>query len=167
MHFSNADQDFLRILVSDNAGETFRFATFNVPGAFSPSVLPVVQAGELIDCGSPGGGLRLAIHQGSNIGGGRFGLRRFVRAARLVTQPALAASDGRVFLAWSNSDSPFFGDPTAGSNILFLRSNDGGRRWGRGVLGNPNPAADIQKAHPAGALRGRAGQRRVLIPHYT
>ena len=167
MHFSNADQDFLRILVSDNAGETFRFATFNVPGAFSPSVLPVVQAGELIDCGSPGGGLRVAIHQGSNIGGGRFGLRRFVRATRLVTQPALAASDGRVFLAWSNSDSPFFGDPTAGSNILFLRSNDGGRSWTRAVQVNPSRAADIQHVHPAVALEEGEDKRLVHISYYT
>src|SRR2546426_7214267 len=114
MHFSNADQDFLRILVSDNAGETFRFATFNVPGAPSPSVLPVVQAGELIDCGSPGGGLRLAIHQGANIGGGGFGLRRFVPATPLVTQPAPAATHGRVFLALAKYASPFFRGPTPG-----------------------------------------------------
>src|SRR2546427_1769390 len=112
MHISNADQDFLRILVSDNAGETFRFATFNVPGAFSPSVLPVVQAGELIDCGSPGGGLGVAVYQGSYIGGGRFGLRGFVRATRPVTQPAPSPRDGRGFLACANSVSAFFRVPT-------------------------------------------------------
>jgi hypothetical protein len=131
-------------------------------------MLPVVSAVELIDCGSPGGGLRLAIHQGSNIGGGRFGLRRFVRATRLVTQPALAASHGRVFLAWSNSDSPFFGDPTAGSNILFLRSNDGGRSWTRVVQVNPSRAADIQHVHPAIAIEeGEEDKGLVHISYYT
>src|SRR2546425_9220841 len=101
MHFSNADQDFLRILVSDNAGETFRFATFNVPGAFSPSVLPVVQAGELIDCGSPGGGFRVGVHQGANIGGGRFWLRAVFRGSPAVPHPAPSPRDPPGFLAWS------------------------------------------------------------------
>lgn len=33
VNFSNADQDFIRVLISKDAGETFSLATFNVPGA--------------------------------------------------------------------------------------------------------------------------------------
>jgi len=31
MRFSNSDQDFIQMMISDDAGETFRFATFNFP----------------------------------------------------------------------------------------------------------------------------------------
>ena len=31
LRFSNADQDFIQMMISDDAGETFRFATFNIP----------------------------------------------------------------------------------------------------------------------------------------
>ncbi len=44
LQFSFTDQDFIRILISDDAGETFHFATFNVPGAPSPTVLPITPA---------------------------------------------------------------------------------------------------------------------------
>ena len=125
LHFSNANQDFIRILISKDAGETFSLATFNVAGASDPTLLPVTSAGELVDCGN--GGFRLTIHAGPNIGGGRAGLRRFVRSARLVTQPAFAVRNGVLYLAWSNSTSPVFGDPASGSNIMFTRSDDGGR----------------------------------------
>src|SRR2546426_8086116 len=49
-HFSNSDQDFLQVLASDDAGETFHFLTFNDPSAPDPTLLTVTQAGELIDC---------------------------------------------------------------------------------------------------------------------
>jgi hypothetical protein len=32
LRLSNADQDFIQMMISDDAGETFRFATFNIPG---------------------------------------------------------------------------------------------------------------------------------------
>src|SRR5262249_20959147 len=82
--FSNSDTDFLRILRSDDGGSTFSFVNFNIAGAPLPSVVPIVQSGELIDCGN-NGGFRLSIHDGAEVPG-RFGLRRFVQAARLVTQ---------------------------------------------------------------------------------
>ena len=44
---------------SFDAGETFSFLTFNVPGAPSPTLLPVVMPGELIDMGSGGEGTDL------------------------------------------------------------------------------------------------------------
>src|SRR3989442_1064457 len=51
-HFSNSDQDFLQVLASDDAGETFRLLTFNDPSAPDPTLLTVTQAGELVDCRS-------------------------------------------------------------------------------------------------------------------
>lgn len=149
LHFSNADQDFIRILISDDAGDTFSLATFNIPGAPDAAALPVTSAGELIDCGSPGGGLRLTIHSGADVGGGRFGLRRFVNASRLVTQPAFAAADGVLFLAWSNSTSTVFGDPNADSNILFIRSDDGGQTWTSPVQVNTGSASDPHHVLPS------------------
>src|SRR6516162_7741348 len=60
LHFSNADQDFIQMLISDDAGETFRFAMFNIPGAPDSTVMPVTQPGELTQCGP--GNFRLTIH---------------------------------------------------------------------------------------------------------
>ena len=106
------------MLVSDDAGQTFRFSNFNIPGALDPTLIPLVQPGTFEDCGNDGG-LRLAIVQGNNIGGGQFGLPRFVQSSRLTIQPALAVENGNVFLAYNASDSPFFGDPLNGGATDF------------------------------------------------
>ncbi len=45
LRFSNAEQDFIQMLISDDAGDTFRFAAFNIPGAPDPTVMPVTQPG--------------------------------------------------------------------------------------------------------------------------
>ncbi len=164
-HFSNSDVDFLRMLVSDDAGQTFRFANFNIPGALDPTLVPAVQPGTFEDCGRPGGGLRLAIVQGNNIGGGRFGLPRFVQSSRLTIQPALAVSNGNVFLAYNASDSPFFGDPSSGSNIFLLRSTDGGNTWMGPQQVNPSIAGEPRHVYPAIAVES-AGQQ-VDISYYT
>lgn len=144
--FSNSDTDFLQVMVSDDAGDTFSFLNFNVPGAPDPTLLPVVQPGELIDCRS--GGFRLTIHSGSNVGG-RFGLRSFVNATRLTIQPAFAARDGFLYLAWSNSTSPFFGDPNGQSNIMFVRSDNGGLTWTTPIQVNPAVASDVHHVLPS------------------
>jgi len=164
-HFSNSDTDFLRMLVSDDAGRTFRFVNFNIPGALDPTLVSVVQPGTLEDCGRPGGGFRLAIVQGNNIGGGRFGLPRFVHSSRLTDQPALAVSNGNLFLAYNGSDSPFFGDPSSGSNIFLLRSTDGGRTWIGPQQVNPSVAGEPRHVYPAIALES-AGQQ-VDISYYS
>ncbi len=162
LHFSNSDQDFIRILVSDDAGETFSFATFNVPGAPDPTLLPVTQPGELIDCRS--GGLRLAIHAGSPYAG-RFGLRSFVQATRLTLQPALAARNGILYLAWSNSTSLVFGDPNAGSNIMYMRSEDGGLTWTTPIQVNPAVGSNVQHVLPSLAID--ADPTSVHVAYYT
>src|SRR5262249_44314250 len=72
LHFGpeSFEQDFIRILISADGGDTFSFATFNAPGAPDPTLLPIVPAGDLTDCGTFGG-FRLTIHAGPDIGGGR------------------------------------------------------------------------------------------------
>jgi hypothetical protein len=111
-----------------------------------PSVVPIVQPGELIDCA--GGGFRLTIHDGP-VYPGRFGLRRFVQATRLIPQADLGVQDGVVYLAWSNSTSPFFGDPNGNSNILFMKSNDGGNTWTSPMQVNPAVGTDIHHVLPS------------------
>ena len=162
LHFSNADQDFFQILISDDAGETFSFATFNVPGAPDPTLLPLVQPGELTDCRS--GGFRLAIHSGPNAGG-RFGLRSFVHSSRTSTQPAFAARNGILYLAWAQSTSPSFGDPNGNSNVMFIRSDDGGATWTSPVQVNPGVPADIQHVFPS--LTIDTDPQDVHVAYYT
>ncbi len=160
LHFSQLDQDFIRMLISDDGGETFSFATFNVPGAPLPTVLPITQPGTLTECGAtivrPTGrppfislNARLTIHAGPSKPGGVTTLPRFVQASRLTVQPAVAARNGVVYLAWSNSSSLSFGDPTSHSNILFMRSDDGGQSWTGPIQVNPSSAGDVQHVLPA------------------
>src|SRR2546425_9419720 len=136
----------LQVLASDDAGETFHFLTFNDPSAPDPTLLTVTQAGELIDCRS--GGVRLAIHAGPSTPG-RFGLRSFVQATRLTIQPAFAARNGVLYLAWSNSTSLVFGDRNSGSDIRFVRSEDGGNSWTAPVQVNPTVAGDVHHVLPS------------------
>ncbi len=125
LHFSNFDADFIKVLVSDDAGDTFRFLEFNVPGAPDPFGFPNVTPGTLSDCGRNNGGIRLVLHQGDNLGGGRFGLPRFRQSTRLITQPSAAAANGKLFIAFTSSTSPFFGDPNSRSEIHLLFSPNG------------------------------------------
>ena len=160
--FSNVDQDFLQVLASDDAGETFGLLTFNDLSAPDATLLTVTQPGELIDCRS--GGVRLAIHAGTS-SSGRFGLRSFVQATRLTVQPTFAARNGVLYLAWSNSTSLVFGDPTSGSNILFVRSEDGGTSWSTPVQVNPTATGDVHHVLPSLALD--VDPNDVHITYYT
>jgi hypothetical protein len=161
LHFSNADQDFIQMMISDDAGQTFRFATFNVAGAPDPTVMPVTQPGELTECG--GTNLRLTIHDALNAGPGMFGLPRYVNASRMILQPALAARNGTLYLAWSNSTSHSFG-AVPNSNILFVRSDDGGQTWSVPIQVNP-PAGDT--AHVLPSLAIDTDPNDVHITYYT
>jgi hypothetical protein len=160
--FSNADQDFLRLMVSRDAGETFSFVSFNAPGSPIPDGLPVTQSGEIIDMGS--GGIRLGIHAGPP-SAGRFGLRQFRQVSRLVTQPGFAARNGSLYLAWSNSTSNSFGDPNADSNILYVRSTDGGTTWTSPIQVNPSVAGDRHHVLPSLSIGNNPID--VFIAYYT
>jgi hypothetical protein len=165
LHFSNADQDFIRILVSEDGGMTFRFLTFNIPGAPFPTVLPVTQAGTLTDCGINNGGFRLTIHAGPDLGIGQYGLPFYQNVSRLVTQPAFAARNGILYLAWSNSTSTTFGDPNSGSNVFFMRSDDGGASWSGPIQVNPAIASDRHHVLPSLAIEENPIS--VHITYYT
>jgi hypothetical protein len=161
LHFSNADQDFIQMLISGDAGDTFHFATFNVPGAPDATVLPVTQPGELTECS--GFNFRLTVHGPLNSGPGLFGLPRYVNASRMTLQPAAAARNGVVYIAWSNSSSLVYGSP-AGSNVWFVRSNDGGQSWFGPVQVNPS-VGDLHHVLPSLAIDQDPND--VHISYYT
>jgi hypothetical protein len=170
LHFSNADSDFLQLLISKDRGSTFHFATFNQQGAPDSTLLPVVQPGELAECGATqsadgtfAANLRLVLHDGPDIGGSYTGLPRYVNATRLLVQPSIAVRRGQIFLAWNASDSPFFGDPNGHSNILFIRSDDGGATWSTPI--RVNPPGDPHHVLPSLALD--EDSESVHISYYT
>jgi hypothetical protein len=166
LHFGPAsfEQDFIRILVSADAGNTFSFATFNAPDApnHDATLLPVVPAGDVTDCGTSGG-VRLTIHTGPDVSRGRNSLPRFVQAARVILQPAFAARHGRLYLAWSNANT------TGGSDILFMRSDDGGASWTVARQVNPTVSEDIQHVLPTLAINEDPSDRQptIYISYYT
>jgi len=175
-HFSNADTDFIQMLVSDDAGATFHFAKFHVKGAPDATLLPIVQPGELTECGATlvapktfALNLRLTLHAGADVGGSLTGLRRFVNSTRLIAQPAIAVRDGVVYLAWNTSTSPAFGDPNGTSKIMFMRSSDGGRHWDEPV--QVSTPGDPHHVHPSLSISGdgedEEGGNEVHISYYT
>jgi hypothetical protein len=172
LRFSNSNQDFIQMLISGDAGETFHFATFNISGAPDPTVMPVTQAGEFTECGATrlangrfSVNLRLTIHGTQNTGPGITGLPRYVNASRMTLQPAAAARDGVIYLAWSNSTSPVFGDAHGGSNVLFIRSEDGGATWTGPVTISPAVEGDIHHVLPALAIDEDPND--VHVTYYT
>jgi hypothetical protein len=163
LHFSNSDQDFIQMLISDDAGDTFHFATFNILGAPDATVMPVTQPGAFTECG--GNNFRLTIHGSLNAGPGKFGFPRYVNASRMTLQPAIAARNGELYLAWSNSTSLAFGSQTANSNILFVGSADGGKTWTAPTIVNPVVAGDIQHVLPSLAIDQDPND--VHVTYYT
>jgi hypothetical protein len=105
------------------------------------------------------------LHQGNSVGGGRFGLARYVHATRLVTQPAAAVLRGRLLLALQSSTSPLFGDPAAGSEINLLFSRDGGNHWEEPFKVARSTPADPQHVHPSITL-DEDGER-ATIAYYV
>jgi hypothetical protein len=152
LHASDVDADNIRVLVSDDGGETFQFLAFDVAGAVDAFAYPNVQPGRLIDCA--GGGLRNALVAGADQGGGRFGLMRPKQATRLITQPHAAAVGGAFMFVLNSSTSPFFGDPAAGSEINIVYSPDGGKNWNPTVKVAASTTADPQHVHPAISVSG-------------
>jgi hypothetical protein len=160
LNFSNADQDFIRLLVSDDGGDSFRLASFNLPGSPDPTLIPVTQPGTATECGVrivtlPDGtnvavpNLRLTIHDGADVGGSLTGFPRFVQANRLVAQPQLAVAKGSIYLAWTTSTSATLGDLNSGANVFFIRSRDGGLPWSSPVRVNPGGPARQRNVMPA------------------
>ncbi len=165
LHFSNTDADAIKVLISDDAGATFRFVEFNDPRALDKFGFANVTPGLLNDCGRLNGGIRNILHQGADQGGGRFGLPRFRQATRLITQPSAAVSKGRLFIAYNSSTSPFFGDPSAGSEINLLVLAKGGESISGPFAVAPATAADPQHVHPAVAVIDEG--EKVSVAYYV
>ena len=163
LHFSDTDADNVRVLVSDDGGQTFHFLAFNVPGAVDAHAFPNVTPGLLNDC--RGGGIRNVLVAGADQGGGRFGLPRFKQATRLITQPHAAAARGVFAFALNSSTSPIFGDPTAGSEINVAFSPDGGQSFAPTLRIAASTAADRQHVHPFLALSSDA--KKITVSYYV
>jgi hypothetical protein len=163
LHFSDVNADNVRVLVSDDGGKTFRFLAFNVPGAFDALAFPNVTPGLLNDC--TGGGIRNALVAGDDQGGGRFGLPRFKQATRLITQPHAAAARGVFVFVVNSSTSPFFGDPTAGSEINAVLSTNGGRTFTAPFRVAASTTTDPQHVHPFLSLSSHA--EKLTVSYYV
>jgi hypothetical protein len=162
LHYSDLDADNVRVLVSDDGGQTFRFLGFHVTGALDALAFPNVTPGILNDC--TGGGIRNVLVAGADQGGGRFGLPRFKQATRLITQPHAAAAKGAFVFVLNSSTSPFFGDPAAGSEINAVFSRDGGTTWSLTRV-VPSTTADPQHVHPALSLASDGGK--LTVSYYV
>ena len=148
LHISDINADNVRVLVSNDGGQTFQFLKFNQAGAPDVLAFPVVTPGAINDCG--GGGFRNVLHQGASLGAGRIpGTFRYERTTRLITQPAAAAFRGRLLIALNRSTSPSFGDPASGSEIDVLYSQDGGANWAPPLRIAASTVTDPQHVHPA------------------
>jgi hypothetical protein len=158
------DADNVRLLVSDDAGETFRFLAFNVPGAVDAFAYPNVGPGVFNDCGLISG-FCIVLHQGADAGGGRFGAPRYRQATLLIAQPAVAVFGGRVFIAVHTSTSKFAFDPTAGSEINLLYSGDGGVTWAPPLKVAGYTTAEPQHVMPALALTQNGN--RLLVSYFV
>ncbi|MCR6700650.1 MAG: glycoside hydrolase [Dokdonella sp.] len=187
LQFGWVSNDYLRIMASDDGGETFRTLAFNRAGAPSPQVMPVVQPGTNTECGAvrydpPGGPPQffsnsyLTLHSGPDIGQSSGGLPRYVNATRINLQPMLAVSKGVIHLVWSNSTSDEFGDPASGADILYMRSDDDGATWTEPAAVNAGAGGSGRSVTPAIALGAFGAEtslpllpspRNVHITYYT
>jgi len=161
LHGSNFDADFIKVLVSDDGGNSFRFLEFNVPGAPDRFGFPNVTPGTESDCGQGNGGIRPVLHQGPNLGGGRMSLPRYAQATRLLTQPTAAATHGKLFLAFNSSTSPKFGDPASRSMIRLLFSPDGGGTFAPPITAVPASDAEPQHVLPSISVDEQGDQLRI------
>jgi hypothetical protein len=155
LQFGDGNPDYVRLLASNDGGNTFTPLAFNVPGAPNPFVYPLVRAGILADCGFAGK-MRLVVKQGPDIGGGWWGkldgLPRFVHCTRLISQPATVAQNGRLVIVLATSTSALRGDPAGQAQLMALYSNDGGNTWFPPFPVATPTTADPQHFMPACAL---------------
>jgi hypothetical protein len=68
-------------------------------------------------------------------------------------------------MAWSQSDSAVFGDPNSHSNIMFIRSSDGGQTWTTPIQVNPTSSNDVQHVLPSLAIDN--DPQSVHVSYYT
>jgi hypothetical protein len=161
---AHTNASYIKVLISDDGGQTFHFSNFNVPGAPEPAAFPNVSPGTGTDCGVVGG-IRLTLHQGADLGGGRAGFPVFRQATRLITQPSTTVAGGKVFIALNSSTSATIGDPNSMSFIRVLVSPDGGGTWQGPFTVAAATAAQPQHVHPS-ISTDRSG-RQVTVGYYS
>jgi hypothetical protein len=148
--------DYVRVLVSDDGGNSFYPLAFNIPGAPNSFVYPKVSAGIFADQGTFGSGKLPVIKQGPDIGGGlyseQYGIPRYVHCSRILGEPAAAAQNGRVVITFDASTGAILGARTNQSQIVALYSKDGGATWFPPFIVAPATANDPQHVIPAVAL---------------
>ena len=148
--------DYLRVLVSDDGGNTFSPLAFNVSGAPNPFVYPVLQVGTPADVGRANGSDWSVIHQGPDIGGGiwseLYSQPRFVHCTSIAAQSEAVAQNGRVVIALEASISDVAINPSSSSQIIALYSKDAGRTWFPPFVIAQATTAEPQHFHPALAL---------------
>jgi hypothetical protein len=170
LHISNVDADDIQVLVSDDAGATFSFLSFNITGAPDQFSYPVVQPGVLNDCG-PSGFIRLVLFEGppqlppQQIGGPNFALNFYRYVTRIITQPAAVALNNRLLIAFNSSTSATFGDSTAGSKIDMIASNDGGATWSAPLTVAASTPTDLHHVHPS--ITMHPSGRKAFIGYYV
>ncbi|MBO9662856.1 sialidase family protein [Dokdonella sp.] len=176
LQFGFVSSDYLRIMTSDDGGETFRPLAFNRPGSPSPEVLPSVQPGTYTECsatrfeqpGSPPlffGNTVLTLHSGPNLGGSASGYPRYANATRVNMQPMLAVSKDVIHMVWAASTSDDFGAATSGANVLYMRSDNNGVTWSEPKAINANAGGSNRSVTPAIAIGSFAGETALpLLP---
>lgn len=182
VNFGHVNDDYLRLLVSEDGGETFHPVKFDKAGAPNPEVYPVVQPGTLVSCGTFRDGRphsTLALHAGESQGPDpRFNpaLPRYVQASQVLLQPVLAVSKGVIHLAWSQADSGLWGDPNSGASIRYLRSTDDGASWdpvrivnapGAPMERNVAPRIAIGRSQHEAADPTKLSPKDIHIAYYT
>lgn len=148
--------DYIRVLVSDDGGNSFYPLSFNIPGAPNQFVYPKVSAGILADEGLLGSDALPVIKQGPDIGGGYLSqyddVPRYVHCSRNLCIPTCAAQNGHVVIASDASTGATVGAPTNQSQIIALYSQDGGATWLPPFVVAQATASDPQHIIPSIAL---------------
>jgi hypothetical protein len=171
LHGGHADADFIQVLVSDDAGQTFHFLNFNIPGVADPTAYPVVTPGTANDCGiipgtsPPRANISLVLHEGPNQGGGQFGFPRFKYATRLITQPAAVVLGNHLLIAFNSSTSAILGDPNSGSEIHVIASNDGGMTWSAPLTVAASTPTDLHHVLPS--ITMHPSGRKAFVGYYV
>lgn len=168
LHAGDLNPDYVRVLVSDDGGNTFSPLAFNAPAAPDAYTYPFVDIGTAADCGKQQG-IRLVVKQGPDIGGGLWteldGVPRYVHCARHAEQPVTAAQNGRLVISFAASTSSTWGGPSSGGEIIALYSKDGGRTWFPPFTVAASTAANPQHFMPAIALSPDA--RTLYVGYYV
>src|SRR5262249_54204633 len=121
LHFGDVDAHYIRVLASDDAGATFHFLNFNVPGVADPTAYPVIQPGVVNVCGiAPSGVERIEFVLFEGLSqetplqfAPNVTINFYKYITRLIIQPATVVLNNHLLIAFNVSTSATLGDITA------------------------------------------------------